>query len=102
MMFDDSTPTTTPPKQTSSTNQFRLCDSCNAGVANDDWTHLDYYHEPQEAEVEHSKILATLETLGWLSHSHTSEDSGYFDCAVCDETQCGNPNIWVGEAALCG
>lgn len=76
---------------------YCLCDSCNAGVANDDWTQLDYYYTPEESESEYSKILATLETLGWLSHSHKSEDSGYFDCAVCGDTQCGNPNIWKGE-----
>ena len=80
-----------------------LCDNCSAGVANDDWTHLDYYLPPNEAsgwevaQKKHVKILATLEVLGWLSHSHTSEESGYFNCAVCNDIQCGNPNIWEAK-----
>lgn len=74
-----------------------LCDNCSTGVANDDWTHLDYYYAPQQANEEHTKILATLEELGWLSHSHTSEESGYFNCAVCNDIQCGNPNIWEAK-----
>ena len=78
----------------------RLCDSCNVGVANDDWTHLDYYHAPQQADEEHAKILRwmnQLPLLGWLSHSHVSDDSSYFNCAVCDDIQCGNPNIWEAK-----
>jgi len=83
---------------TSPEHEHQLCDSCSCGVANDDWTHLDYWAASQEeSDKEYATILATLEVLGWLSHSHKSDDCGYFNCAVCDDIQCGNPQIWIGD-----
>ena len=79
--------------------QYNLCDECNSGVANDDWSHLDDQHDdPVEADREFSAITATLEALGRLVPSHTGKESGYFDCAVCDDIQCGNPNVWEAIA----
>ncbi len=76
--------------------QHKLCDDCSCGVANDDWSHIDFWATSQdESDQEHASITAALETLGWLSHSHKSDDSSYFTCAVCNDIQCSNPQIWV-------
>ena len=77
------------------------CDSCAPGIVNDDWTHLDMaccskrwslseaHSEDCEAERMHASITGTLEVLGWLTHDGEADMPGYFDCAVCNETQCG-------------
>ena len=74
-----------------------LCDDCSCGVANDDWSHIDFFaFDQEEADEEYVRVTASLEALGELSHSHKSERVAYFTCAVCDDIQCGNPQIWVG------
>ena len=75
------------------------CDSCAAGIANDDWTHLDALCECKpghahlddcEAERLHASIMGTLELLGWLTAGDGADMPGYFDCAICSEIQCGD------------
>ena len=74
---------------------YRLCDSCTVGAANDDWTALDYHHDPEAADAELVRISTRLEVWGWITPSHEADDSGYFDCDLCDDTQCGNGHIWI-------
>lgn len=76
---------------------YILCDDCATGVSNDDWSHLDYYHDPEAAEQEHARISAALEALGWLSMDGPADEPGYFNCAVCDEIQCGGGVRFCGE-----
>jgi hypothetical protein len=75
--------------------QWGLCDSCNAGVANDDWTHLDAH--PETADEEHARITATLEWLGWLSHVGPYDPGGYWRCTVCDDVCIGTGHVWEGD-----
>jgi hypothetical protein len=83
--------------------QYGLCDSCNAGVANDDWSHLDFHlvHHwclsPEEADEEHARITSTLEWLGWLSHVGPYDPGGYWDCEVCGATCIGSGHVWEGD-----
>lgn len=76
------------------------CDSCAAGICNDDWTHLDAqcccntaenggHLDDCQAEAEHAAITGTLELLGWLALEGEADEPGYFDCAVCGDIQCG-------------
>ena len=81
------------------------CDSCAAGVANGDWTHLDAmcccntaandgHADDCEAERAHTSITSTLELLGYLSLIGDADEPGYFNCAVCDDIQCGGGTRW--------
>ena len=84
---------------------YVLCDDCAAGVANDDWTHLDMWgsdEDPEQpgrslADTAMDSITATLEYLGWLTHVGPADEPGYFDCAVCDGIQCGGGVTFEGE-----
>ena len=73
------------------------CDSCAPGIVNDDWTHLDHHFSPHEADNMHMSIMATLEVLGWLTHDGEADMPGYFDCAVCNETQCGGGHRFLTQ-----
>lgn len=78
--------------------QYGLCDCCSAGVANDDWTHLDAHHVyPETADEEHTRIMATLEVLGWLVPVGPYDPGGYWDCAVCDAVCFGSGHVWEGN-----
>ena len=81
------------------TKTITACDSCTTGIANDDWTHLDAqccckpgdeHSEDCEAERAHNSIMATLDHLGWLTLGEPANEPGYFDCAICNEIQCGD------------
>ena len=82
------------------------CDSCAAGICNDDWTHIDMYcqckpceghAEDCEAERIHGGILASLEQLGWLSYSGEADMLGYFACYICSDLQCGGGHNYEGS-----
>lgn len=72
-----------------------VCDGCNVGLANDDWTWLDHSLSNQQAEERYNVVHATMETLGHLSHVGDADEPGYFDCYLCDETQCGGGHRWA-------
>jgi len=73
-----------------------VCDECTVGLANDDWSHLDYHHEADEADEVMTRITAMLEILGWLVPVGDADEPGYFDCGVCGEIQCGGGHLWKG------
>ena len=73
------------------------CDSCAPGIVNDDWTHLAYSYQSEEADEKYSSIIGTLEVLGWLTHDGEADMPGYFDCAVCNETQCGGGHRFLTQ-----
>ena len=62
------------------------CDQCAVGAVNDDWTHLDMN---EDADETYAAITGTIELLGWLTHEGEADKPGYFDCALCNEIQCG-------------
>jgi len=75
--------------------QYALCDCCSAGVANDDWTHLDA--QPEMADENHARIGGTLELLGWLTPLSPYDPGGYWTCEICWETCIGSGQVWEGE-----
>jgi len=68
------------------------CKDCACGIANDDWSHVDYH--PSSSEVMAS-IEATLETLGYLSHLEAVDVGGYYNCAVCGDVDIGSADVFV-------
>lgn len=61
---------------------FDVCNTCSAGLANDDWTHLDYFDPTGEAVA---VAMASVESMGLVSPVDTV---GYaFDCFVCGCTE---------------
>lgn len=78
--------------------QYTLCDGCKVGVANDDWSHISAAHDDVADEEEAmASIEGTLELLGYLAFEEDADQPGYFDCAVCGETQCGGGALFSGE-----
>lgn len=73
------------------------CDSCAPGIVNDDWTHLDYHYQGEEADEKHASITATLEVLGWLTYEGEADEPGYFTCPVCNEIQCGGGHRFLTQ-----
>jgi len=93
------------------------CDSCAAGIANADWTHLyascccntsetrdrgegpprTGHDDDCEAERLFALTSANLERLGWLTPDGDADMPGYFDCEVCWETQCGGGHRFLTE-----
>ena len=75
-----------------------LCSSCSVGVSNDDWSHIDFYACSEDEAIEvMTGIEGTLEVLGILTYSHTDDSSGYFNCAICSEIQCGSPDVYLSS-----
>ena len=74
-----------------------LCHECAYGVANDDWTHLDYHHDQEDADRALALVTANMELLGWLTLVGDADMSGYFDCALCWEIQCGGGHRFDAE-----
>jgi hypothetical protein len=75
-----------------------VCSQCAAGICNDDWTHLDYYAQSEsDANEEHDRILATLDSMGWLSLVGTGKPIGVWDCPICEEHQYGAPIVFEGQ-----
>jgi len=73
------------------------CDTCNTGLAYDDWSALDYYNSPKEAEEAYSAILATVESVGEVVRAGDAKEPGYFNCYICNEIQCGGGHTWKGQ-----
>lgn len=76
-----------------------LCDNCAVGVANDDWTAIDYHFgvDTPEANREYERITAHLEALGWLSYFGPADAPGYFTCDLCDDIQCGGGTLFATQ-----
>ena len=66
------------------TSTILICDDCACGVANDDWSFLDYDLEPEESEAALQSISAMLELTGWLTATGRTGE-GYFTCALCND-----------------
>ena len=76
-----------------------LCDECSVGVANDDWSSIDYHFgvDTEASNREYARIQAMLEVLGWLSHFGPADAPGYFICDLCDEIQCSGGTLFAIE-----
>lgn len=65
--------------------ELRVCADCTAGVSNDDWTHLDFFHAPLVADGKLVTIKERLTDLGWMTHVRVVEEPGNFTCGVCGD-----------------
>ena len=85
-----------------------VCDNCNAGIANDDWTWVDVecccntaqrggHRDDCSAEATYARILSGLEQLGCLTRVGEADEPGYFNCDLCWEIQCGGGHVWVSK-----
>ena len=75
-----------------------LCSNCCSGVSNDDWSHIDFYATSEQEAIETmASIEGSLELLGVLSWHGTDDSSGYFNCAICSEVQCGSPEVFLSS-----
>ena len=76
-----------------------LCNDCAVGVANDDWTSIDYHFgvDTPEANREHARIMEKLKGLGWLSYFGPANAPDSFYCDLCDETQCDGGTLFATE-----
>ena len=91
---------------TETTESFTVCDECSAAITNDDWTAIDEYCESEEESIdEHSRRLASVESMGLVTMSHrlnggTIESGhynpGYFTCHVCGAVEIGG-YVWESE-----
>ena len=59
-----------------------VCDDCAAGLCNDDWTHVDFYHS-EEAEALMGRVAAFQEEHGYLTMVGPGESNGYYQCPCC-------------------
>ena len=82
--------------------EYQLCERCACGVANDDWTSLDYIGSDDLTD----RIFANLEELGYLEYFAHCGDYEDFRCALCQEYEIDapsaifmgkNPNSWADE-----
>lgn len=80
-------------------SSFLLCSTCACGVSNDDWSALDYHHDPEDADRILASITATMELIGWLSHVG-QQDPGYYDCALCGDTHCGTAEEYTTDPTV--
>jgi hypothetical protein len=71
---------------TETTTEITVCSECAAGIANDDWTHLDFHHDTEGADEAMATIQGSLELWGWLSLKDGNVDTnGYFRCPCCGD-----------------
>lgn len=73
-----------------------VCDACATALANDDWSHLDFYGPDDEQEA---TIAAFIERGWWTNAGPVREDDhedahGYFPCACCGDDAVG-PGQWL-------
>ena len=57
---------------------FDVCSTCSAGLANDDWSHLDYWDRSGE---EVATAMASVEAMGMVAP--VGEVPYAFECFVC-------------------
>ena len=65
--------------------RITVCDDCAAGIANDDWSHLDH---PDHSDTEQATVDAFLEE-GWLSSVGPARSAGYYRCPCCGSDAIG-------------
>lgn len=67
---------------------FDVCNTCSAGLSNDDWSHLDYWDNSGESAA---AALASVEAMGMVTPVDTVAYA--FDCFVCGGTEYAG-NVW--------
>ena len=73
-------------------NELAVCTACLQAIVNDDYTGLDYYYGPDEAQETKDRIIAGLEA--WGTHGHlvaADKDYGFCQtsCDVCGDELAG-------------
>lgn len=80
--------------------EFNICADCAVGLTNDDWTHLDYEHDSQEAADEaYASIEAWIELVGEIRDTGKKSSDGYANCACCGDVVIG-VEIWTNDPPL--
>jgi hypothetical protein len=65
-----------------------VCSECAAGIANDDWTHLDFYDDDEVS----TSVACFVESHGYLALVDAEADApggGYFRCPCCGSDAIG-------------
>ena len=57
---------------------FDVCSTCSAGLANDDWSHLDYWDRSGDSVA---AAMASIEAMGMVAPVDSVAYA--FDCFVC-------------------
>jgi len=73
-----------------------LCPECSCGVANDDWSHLDFVHPPEKAASQYKAIHVKLEEVGYLipiGPIGLPDSDNDLQCPICD----GAFHGWMGH-----
>ncbi len=71
---------------------YKVCDTCTVGLANDDWSFLDYR---DASEDERNSVFVTVEHIGNVTMG-AELDMGYFMCFICNMDSIGG-HYWHGE-----
>ena len=68
--------------------EYRVCNMCTVGIANNDWSSLDTYLE-EKADALMVRVTAWMTHVGWLTHlRHIDtylDESTDFTCPCCGE-----------------
>ena len=67
--------------------EYSVCEDCFFAIANDDYTSLDYYYTPEEAEERIQAIQRGLRDLG--PHLYPGDKEHWFGRTPCE--CCGIP-----------
>lgn len=65
--------------------KFNTCHTCAVAVVNDDLSGLDYSHDAEDMDL----IVASIESMGWVTMTKEEDNGGYFECYVCSEVCLG-------------
>ena len=64
---------------------YKVCDTCTAAIANDDFSGFT----PEDE----ASVIAWLEIVGMLALGEQVDPGGYWDCAACGAVEIGTAQI---------
>ena len=72
---------------------FNTCDHCAVAIENGDLSGLESFYGIEDM----ARIVASIESMGWVTLVETIDPGFYFECFVCDETCLGE--MFIFESA---
>ena len=72
---------------------FNTCGHCAVAIENGDLSGLESFYGIEDM----ARIVASIESMGWVTLVETIDPGFYFECFVCDETCLGE--IFTFESA---
>jgi hypothetical protein len=78
---------------------YNICDTCDKPMRDGDIPVPEQsdYSEEEDWINDEAMWAASVEAIAPVKYVGKSDDSGYFDCFVCDQVQCGNPHLYEGR-----